>query len=49
MFRLDALVLLRASEAKAWGTSICSYVEAWWRASLLIDHGGGGGWVSLLP
>ena len=28
MFRLDALILLRANEAKLWGTSIYSYVEA---------------------
>ena len=28
MFRLDALVLLRMSEAKAWETPIYSYVEA---------------------
>ena len=37
-FWLDALVLLKANEAKAWGTSIYSYVEASRRASLLIDQ-----------
>ena len=37
MFQLDALVLLRVNEAKAWGTSIYSYVEASWCALLLID------------
>jgi len=36
-FRLDALVLLSANEAKEWRTSIYSYVKACWRASLLID------------
>ena len=35
-YRLDALVL-RVSEAKAWGTSIYSYVEASRHVSLLID------------
>ena len=37
-FRLDPLILLKVNEAKAWGTSIYSYVEASWRASLLIDR-----------
>ena len=37
MFQLDALVLLKANETKAWGTSIYSYVEASQHASLLID------------
>ena len=36
-FRLYALVLLRVNEAKAWGTSIYSYVEPSPRASLLIE------------
>ena len=37
-FQLDALVLLKANEAKAWGTSIYSYVEASRSASLLVDR-----------
>ena len=37
-FQLDALVFLKANEAKAWGTSIYSYIEATWCASLLIDQ-----------
>ena len=36
-FRLDALVVLNVNEAKAWGTSIYSYVEASQCVSLLID------------
>ena len=36
VFWLDALVLLKANEAKSWGTSIYSYVEACFVALLLI-------------
>ena len=35
-FRLDALSSSETNEAKAWGTTIYSYVKACWRASLLI-------------
>ena len=38
MFRLDALVLLRANEASLWGNSIYSYVEACWRMIILIAY-----------
>ena len=40
MFRLDALVLLRLNEAKSWGTSIYSYIEAYQRALLLVANVG---------
>ena len=45
MLRLDAPVLLTANEAKAWGTSIYSYVEASQHASLLIALC----WACILP
>lgn len=45
MFWLETLVLLRANEAKLWGTSICSYVKTCWHVSLLIAHIGHACWL----
>ena len=43
-FWLDSVVL-RANEAKSWGTSISSSVEACWCALLLIAHIGHAHWL----
>ena len=45
-FRLDVVILLRANEAKLWGTSIYSYVEACWCTLLLHAHVGHADWLS---
>ena len=46
MFQLDTVVLLRANEAKSWGTSIYNHIEACWHMLLLIAHVGYVHWLS---